>query len=175
MRSHLVSRLILPLGLLLTAFSSPSYAAQNRIAAVSGNSRLPVTGTVSGRVKLSSDLGPAPADTKLESLSLRFSFTAAQQASLTQLMAAQLNPSSSSYHQWLTPEQFGAQFGLSSSDLAKVSSWLTSQGFAVTGVARSSTFITFTGTVAQAQQAFGVSIHSLSYNGEKHYSNTTDH
>jgi subtilase family serine protease len=174
MRSHLVSRLILPLGLLLTAFSSPSYAAQNRIATVNGNSRLPVTGTVSGRVKLSSDLGPAPAATKLESLSLRFSFTAAQQASLTQLMAAQLNPSSSSYHQWLTPEQFGAQFGLSSSDLAKVSSWLTSQGFAVTGVARSSTFITFTGTVAQAQQAFGVSIHSLSYNGEKHYSNTTD-
>jgi hypothetical protein len=175
MRSHLISRLILPLGLLLTAFPSTSHAAvQNRIAAVSGNSRRAVPGTISGRVKLAADLGPAPADTKLESLSLRFSFTPAQQASLTQLMAAQLNPSSSSYHQWLTPEQFGAQFGLSSSDLAKVSSWLTGQGFAITGVAHSSTFITFTGTVAQAQQAFGTSIHSLSYNGEKHYSNTTD-
>ena len=100
--------------------------------------------------------------------------TPAQQADLTQLLSDQLNPSSPSYHQWLTPEQFGARFGLSSSDLAKVSSWLTSQGFTITGTARSSTFITFTGTVAQAQKAFGTSIHSLSLNGEQHISNLTD-
>src|SRR5271170_8113540 len=62
----------------------------------------------------------------------------------------------------------------SSADLAKVSAWLTSQGFTITSVARSSTFINFTGTVAQAQTAFGTTIHSLSYNGEQHISNTTD-
>jgi subtilase family serine protease len=169
-----MSRLLLSMGLLLTAFPSPSHAAvQNRIASVSG-SRIAVPGTVSGRVKLATDLGPAPAATKLESLSLRFSLTSAQQADLTQLLAAQLNPSSPSYHQWLTPEQYGARFGLSSADLAKVSTWLTSQGFTITETARSSTFINFSGTVAQAQQAFGTSIHSLSYNGEPHVSNTTD-
>jgi Pro-kumamolisin, activation domain/Bacterial Ig-like domain (group 3) len=176
MRSRLMSRFPLASVLLLTAFLSSAQAAvQNRISgAVNGGSRVPLQGTVVGRAKLAADLGPAPADRQLQSLSLRFSMTSAQQASLTQLLAAQLNPSSGSYHKWLTPEQFGAQFGLSSSDLAKVSSWLTSQGFTITGTARSSTFITFTGTVAQAQQAFGTSIHNLSYNGVQHFSNTTD-
>jgi subtilase family serine protease len=176
MRSRLVSSLILPSAILLTAFASfAQTAVQNRIAgAVSGNSRTPVTGTVSGRAKHSVDLGPASADRKLTSLSLRFSMTAAQQANLNELLAAQLNPSSPSYHQWLTPEQFGARFGLSSGDLTKVSAWLTSQGFSITGVARSSTFITFTGTVAQAQQAFGTTIHTVSLRGEQHITNLTE-
>jgi subtilase family serine protease len=160
----------------LTAFTAIAQAApQNRIAsAINGNSRIALSGNVSGHVKHSVDLGDAPANLKLNTLTLRFSMTAAQQADLDQLLAAQLNPASPSYHQWLTPEQFGARFGLSASDLATVSSWLASQGFTVTGVARSSTFINFTGTVGQAQQAFGTSIHTLSYNGEQHISNTTD-
>ena len=175
MRSRLISHLTLPLGLLLATFPSLSRAAvPDRIAAVNGSSRATLQGTLSGRVKLATDLGVAPQGTKLESLSLRFSLTPAQQADLTQLLAAQLNPSSPSYHQWLSPEQYGARFGLSSGDLAKVSSWLTSQGFAITGMARSSTFITFSGTVGQVQQAFGTSIHTLSLQGETHISNVTD-
>ncbi len=148
---------------------------QNRIAgAVDGGSRVALPGTINGHARRSVDLGPAAADRKLESLSVRFSMTDAQQADLTQLLAAQLNPTSPSYHQWLTPEQFGARFGLSSSDLSKVSAWLTSQGFTITSVARSSTFINFSGTVAQAQQAFGTTIHSVSLNGEEHITNLTD-
>jgi subtilase family serine protease len=175
MLSRLISRLVLPLALFGAAFTPFSHAVvQNRIATVSGSSRVALQGNVSGRVKRSADLGTAPQDRKLESLSLRFSMTPAQQADLTQLLAAQLNSSSPSYRQWLTPEQFGARFGLSSADLTKVSTWLTSQGFTVTGTARSSTFITFTGTVAQAQQAFGTSIHSLSLNGEQHIANITE-
>jgi len=175
MHSRRSLSLLLP-ALLLTAFTPIAQAApQNRIAsAINGNSRIAVPGNVSGHVKHSVDLGAAPANLKLNTLTLRFSMTAAQQANLDQLLAAQLNPASPSYHQWLTPEQFGASFGLSASDLATVSSWLTSQGFTVTGIARSSTFINFTGTVGQAQQAFGTSIHTLSYNGEQHISNMTD-
>src|SRR5271156_713896 len=176
MRSRFVSSLVLPAAILLTAFTPVAKAAvQNRIAgSVSGGGRVALPGTISGHAKQSVDLGLAPGNRKLESLSLRFSMTAAQQADLTQLLAAQLNPGSPSYHQWLTPEQFGARFGLSSADLGKVSAWLTSQGFTITSVARSSTFISFTGTVAQAQTAFGTTIHSLSYNGEQHISNITD-
>src|ERR1700678_3216056 len=175
MRSRLISPLTLPLGLLLATFPSLSHATvPDRIASVNGNSRVTVQGTVSGKVKLAADLGLAPQNTKLESLSLRFSMTAAQQADLTQLLAAQLNPGSPSYHQWLTPEQFGARFGLSASDLATVSAWITSQGFIITSVARSSTFINFSGTVAQAQQAFGTTIHTVSFNGEQHISTLTE-
>jgi hypothetical protein len=189
MRSRLVSALVLPTALLVAAFSlsatafTPSAQAavqnqapvQNRIAgAVSNGSRVALPGTIGGHARNSTDLGLAPASLKLESLSLRFSMTAAQQADLNQLLAAQLDPSSPSYHQWLTSEQFGARFGLSSSDLANVSSWLTSQGFTITSVAKSSTFITFSGTVGQVQQAFGTTIHNVSHNGEQHIANLTD-
>jgi hypothetical protein len=175
MRSRLVSSLALPTLLLLSAFTASAQAAvQNRIAgAVNNGSRVALPGTVGGRARHSVDLGLAPANRKLESLSLRFSMTPAQQADLNQLLAAQLDPSSPSYHQWLTSEQFGVRFGLSSSDLANVSSWLTSQGFTVTGVAKSSTFITFSGTVGQVQQAFGTTIHNVSHNGEQHITNLT--
>jgi subtilase family serine protease len=176
MRSRFVSCLVLP-ALLLIAFTTIAQAAvvQDRIAsAVNSGSRVSLPGTISGHAKHSTDLGLAPADRKLESLSVRFSMTAAQQADLNQLLAAQLDPSSPSYHQWLTSEQFGARFGLNSSDLAKVSAWLTGQGFTITSVAKSSTFITFSGTVAQAQQAFGTTIHTVSLNGEQHITNLTD-
>jgi len=176
MRIRLLAHLILPVALLATSFSTTAQAAvRDRIVgSINSGSRVALPGTIMARAKRSTDLGLAPADTKLNSLSLRFSMTAAQQADLTQLLAAQLNPSSPSYHQWLTPEQFGARFGLSSADLSKVSAWLTSQGFTITSVARSSNYINFTGTVAQAQTAFGTTIHSLSYNGEQHISNITD-
>jgi subtilase family serine protease len=176
MRSRFIASLIVPAVLLTASLSSIAQAAaHDRIAgSINSGSRVALPGMVIARAKHSTDLGLAPADKKLNSLSLHFSMTAAQQANLTQLLAAQLNPSSPSYHQWLTPEQFGARFGLSSADLAKVSAWLTGQGFTITSVARSSTFINFTGTVAQAQSAFGTTIHSLSYNGEQHISNTTD-
>jgi hypothetical protein len=176
MRSRLVSSLALPAAILLAIFPSFAQATvQNRIAgAVSGNSRVALPGTIGGRAKHSVDLGMAPGNLKLDSLSLRFSMTPAQQADLNQLLAAQLDPSSPSYHQWLTSEQFGARFGLSSGDIAKVSSWLAGQGFAITSVAKSSTFITFSGTVAQAQQAFGTAIHTVSLNGEQHITNLAD-
>jgi subtilase family serine protease len=176
MRSRLVCSLILPIAIVFTVFTPVAQAAgQNRIAgAVSGSNRIPLPGNISGHAKYSTDLGLAPADRKLDSLSLRFSMTPAQQADLNQLQAAQLDPSSPNYHQWLTSEQFGARFGLSASDLAKVSAWLTSQGFTITSVAKSSTFINFTGTVAQVQQALGTAIHTVSYNGEQHISNLTE-
>src|SRR5258705_1706858 len=179
MRSRLVSSLGLPAALLLLAFTPSAQAAQatvqHRIAgAVSNGSRVALPGTIGGHARHSTDLGLAAANQKLESLSVRFSMTAAQQADLNQLLAAQLNPSSPSYHQWLTSEQFGARFGLSSSDLANVSSWLTSQGFTITSVAKSSTFISFSGTVGQVQQPFDTTIHNVSLNGEQHIANLTD-
>src|ERR1700722_17915008 len=176
MRSRFASSLVLPIAILLTAFPPVTQAAvQNRVAgAVNGTSRVPMPGNISGHAKHSVDTGPAPADRKLDTLSLRFSMTPAQQADLSQLLAAQLNPSSPGYHQWLTSEQFGARFGLSIADIAKVSAWLTSQGFTITSVAKSSTFITFSGTVAQAQQAFGTEIHTVLLTGEQHFANLSE-
>src|SRR5690242_11427262 len=175
MQSRLsLSSIFLVLGLVFVLSSAGHAVVPNRIASVAAESRAPLPHTVSPHVRNATDLGSTPDDRLLDSMTLRFNMTAAQQAALTQLLNDQQNPNSPRYHQWLTPEQFGAQFGLSSADIAKVSSWLTSQGFIVTGVARSSTFINFKGTVAQAQRAFHTSIHNLSLNGEQHFANTAD-
>ena len=152
-----------------------SAAVQNRITtAISEVDQSEIPDSVHPRARLAADLGPAQADTKLEGMTIRFSMTAAQEAALDQLLADLQNPSSPRYHQWLTPAQYAAQFGLSSADIAKVTAWLTGQGFTVTGVANSGTFVTFDGTVAQAQTAFATSIHSLSLNGDIHFANVTN-
>lgn len=144
------------------------------LAIRSDAARAAITGNVDARAKVSSSLGPASGDTKLESLSLRFKMTAAQTLALHQLVAAQQNPSSPLFHKWLTPEQFGMEFGMSVGDLATVTSWLQAQGFAVTGVARGRTFVSFSGTVSQVKRAFGVTVQKVSFEGEEHLANVAD-
>jgi subtilase family serine protease len=152
-----------------------SAAVANRVTTpISGSPAVEIPNSVHPKVRLATDLGPTPADTRLVGMTIRFNMTLPQQAALDQLLADQQNPASPRYHQWLGPTEFGAQFGLSSSDLAKVTEWLTSQGFTVTGVANGGTFITFDGTVAEAEAAFSTSIHNLSLNGESHFANVSN-
>ncbi len=151
-----------------------SAALQNRITTtISDESTVQVPNSVQPKVKLGTDVGPTQEDTPLD-MSIRFSMTAAQEAALDQLLADQQNPASPQYHQWLTPAQFAAQFGLSSADIAKVSAWLTSKGFTVTGVGNGGMFISFKGTVGQAQSAFATRIRNISYKGETHFANVTN-
>lgn len=174
--SRSISLLALPLLLIAAATSpTPSAAAvQSRIQSIGTGTGVALPNSIPRRATLGTDLGAAPASLKLSSMTMYFNMTAAQQAALTQLLIDQQNPSSPRYHQWLTPEQFGAQFGLSSQDIAAVTNWLTSKGFAVTDVARSSNSVSFSGTAAQIQQAFGTTIHQLTVDGEQHFSNLTD-
>lgn len=178
MRSTRLPRLILTILCVAgIAGSLCAFAAQarNRITqTVSSAETVEIQDSVNPKVSHSKDLGPVSPDTRLQPIMLQFSMSAEQQAALDQLLSDQQNPASPRYHQWLTPAQFAAQFGLSSADLSKVKDWLGSQGFTVTGVANGGQFIRFTGTAAQAQTAFGTSIHTLSYNGETHYANVTN-
>ena len=60
--------------------------------------------------------------------------SAEQETALRQLLDAQQTKSSGSYHAWLTPAQFGQQFGPSDADVQTVTDWLTKQGFQVAKV-----------------------------------------
>ncbi len=176
MRRSLLPRFLLSLFVLSSAcVPFASAAVQNRITAqVTDASRVEISGSVHAKVKLANDLGAAPGSLKMPAMTLRFSMTADQQAALGQLLIDQQNPTSPRYHQWLTPAEYGAQFGLSSSDIAKVTAWLTSEGLTVSGVAQSNTFVTFDGTAAAVQAAFGTVIHNLKLNGVTHYANVTN-
>ena len=156
----------------LSTAGSAQTLVRDRIQPRSGRTAL--AHSVAPRALRATDLGPAPADTRLSAMTLRFSLTAAQNQALTTLEAAQQNPASPLYHQWLTPEQYGAQFGLSAGDLAQVTTWLAAQGFSNIQPARSSTFVSFSGTAAQADAAFATTIHSFQADGENHFGNLTD-
>jgi len=84
------------------------------------------------------------------------------------------DPRSANYHRWLTPEQFGDRFGVSASDLAKVTGWLQAAGFQVHDVARGRHWITFSGTAGQVNRAFRTEIHRYLVNDELSLANATE-
>ncbi len=163
--------------LLIALFSSPILgfaAVPNRIkSAVSDAQAVAQEGGVSPRVRGAVDQGRLSGATPLTGLSVNFLPSAAQQAALDTLLQAQQDSSSPSYHKWLTPTQFGAQFGMSESDLSAVTGWLQAHGLQVSEIAPSRNAIHFSGTVAQVEQAFQTELHALSVDGEAHFANTT--
>ncbi len=82
------------------------------------------------------------------------------------------NSASSNYHKWLNPQKFDEMFGPLQTTYDEISAWLQSQGFSVTAIRRDRRDIEFSGTVAQADQAFHVQI--LGMRDGKHYGITSD-
>jgi subtilase family serine protease len=136
--------------------------------------RAPLPGSTPPRAMRSTDLGAIDAKTPLTGITLTFSRSAAQQADLDQLIAAQQNPASAVYHQWLTPAQFGARFGISDNDLATTESWLQSQNFTVISVSPSRDSITFSGSAAAVESAFGAPLHYFRATSGSMLAATTD-
>jgi subtilase family serine protease len=159
------SRLAVATTLCLLAAMPALAAPQARITTpVDNSSRTTLTGTVSPRAIPSLDTGAVPGSTKLTGITLVFSRTAEQQTVLDALVAAQQNPASAQYHQWLTPQQFGAQFGAAASDISAVEAWLQQQGFSIDSVANSRDRINFSGTATQVESAFGAPLHYFKTN-----------
>ncbi|WP_263409257.1 protease pro-enzyme activation domain-containing protein [Terriglobus tenax] len=171
-----VRSIALSLAALFLAQSAALFAAQptRRIASINDGQRVSLSGNVSPRVRSAADLGEMAGNQQLEQVTLRFSMTAAQETALTQLLQDQQNPNSPRYHQWLTPEQYGAQFGMSQSDLDQATTWLTSKGLTVTEVARGKNFITVSGSVTAMESAFQTSIHTMKVGTETRFANVTE-
>lgn len=119
------------------------------------------------------DLGTAPATLPMERMLLVLKRSDAQEAGLEQLMDDQQNKNSPNYHNWLTPEQFGEQFGPTDEDLQIITTWLQSHGFQV-GSTKGRTVLEFSGSASQVQEAFHTTIHKYIVNGEQHWANATD-
>jgi len=107
-------------------------------------------------------------------MTLVFNRSHAQQSALEGLIKAQQDPSSSSYHKWLTPDEFAARFGMADKDIAKVESWLEQQGFSIDSVSRSKDRIRFTGTAGQAEAAFGTELHYYKGGGKTGFAPSRD-
>ncbi len=166
-----ISLIVLSIAILsLSAFSQAS--AQNRIVqAIENGKVLALPGTVHPLAQARYDQGPVDGSMKLQGMSLDIAPSASQKAALAALLKAQQDPSSPSYHQWLTPQQYGAEFGMTEADISKITAWLQSQGFTVDKVAESRNAIWFSGTAALAEAAFHTQIHKYLVDGTMHFAN----
>jgi len=170
-------RLIPVFSATLCLFSVAAFTQQPaaRIATeIDNRDRVPIKGSKSPMARPENDAGRVPGETKLEGINIFFSRSAEQEADLDALIAAQQDPDSPLYHKWLTPEEFGARFGLADSDIATVQSWLEQQGFTVNSVSPSKSHITFSCTVAQIEAAFGAELHYCNVGGKKLFTPSSD-
>ncbi len=158
---------------LLGAQSPASRAAARITTEIAGTEQTALQGTLHPFARPQNDAGRLPSDTRINGISLYFNRSAAQQADLDALLAAQQNPASPQYHQWLTPDQFAARFGMVQPDIDKVQSWLQQQGFSVDSVARSRTMIRFSGSVGQVESAFSTQMHYYTVGGVRHFAPST--
>jgi hypothetical protein len=96
-----------------------------------------------------------------------------QQAALSELMDEQQTKNSPNYHAWLTPAQFGLQFGVADADVQRVTNWLAQKGFTGIKTTPGNMFIEFSGTVGAVRNAFHTEIHQFMVKGEMHMANVS--
>ena len=159
----------------LSAQTSETAVVSSRIVQpVDDSARVTLHGYIHPLAKPANDRGAAPDSMPLQRIHMVLQRSASQEASLQQTIAAMHTLGNANYHKWLTPAQFGQQYGPSDQDVASVTSWLGSHGFEVTGVKAGKQVIEFNGSVAQMRAAFGTQIHKYVVNGESHYATANE-
>ncbi len=119
------------------------------------------------------DAGAAPASLPMDRMLLVLKRSDDREVGLRKLLDDQQDKSSPNYHKWMTPEQFGQQFGPTDADMQTITSWLQSHGFQV-GSTKGRTVLEFSGSASQVQEAFHTSIHKYLVKGEEHWANASD-
>ncbi len=167
---------MLPALVLASLLSTLSYAAApDRISgALNSGQTVPLEGNVHHLAQPEFDQGPVDPAMHLGTITLATVPTAAQQKAINQLLAQQQDREiARTTTKWITPEQYADRFGLSQNDMQQMAAWLKSKGFTMIQQARSRNWISFTGTAAQVQNAFGTEIHQFDVKGELHYANAS--
>jgi subtilase family serine protease len=173
--------LALSLFALLVAMPSPAQTqsavapvASRLTRAIDERQLVPLTGTVHRLATAANDRGAAADGMPLERMQVMLKRSDAQEATLKQTIQDMHTPGTATYHKWLTPDEFGKQFGPSDADIATLSAWLGSHGFTVTKVNAGRQTLEFSGTAGQFRETFHAPIHKYQVNGETHYANATD-
>ena len=157
--------------LIMPAAAAVSLAAVG--ATVTNADLVPLPGNVHQFARPQFDAGEAPATLRPKGLDIVFAKTPEQERALQQLLAAQQDPKSPQYHEWLTPAQYGVRFGASDETLAAVTNWLKSNGLSVGQVPPARGHLPFSGSKAQVEAALHTRIHLFTQAGEQHYANVS--
>ncbi len=183
MLMRLAPRCMLVVGLCLTLsavicnaqiISTPALIPARITTAIDDNDRIQLRGNVHPLARLAFDRGPVADAQALHRMLLLLRRSSDQESSLLQLLDDQQSKFSPNYQRWLTPDDFGKQFGVTDSDLQTITQWLSSQGFIDIHVGPGRTAVEFSGNVGQVRNAFHTEIHQYEVNGESYLANATD-
>jgi len=158
----------------IAAIAQNAAPARRIVSQIDESQLVTLRGTVHPLATAAHDRGAAPDGMQLERMHLVLKRSASQETALRQLIGDLHTPGTASYHKWLTPDEFGKQFGPSDEDIAAVQTWLASHGFSVSKVNPGKQTIEFSGNVGLMRDAFHTSIHQYQVNGQTHYANASD-
>ncbi len=140
-----------------TSGTTPSSATLNAPSSASASSFAPAAaradakGAVSASTPVSFDLDLALSNA-----------TGAQN-----IVRAVSDPSSASYHHYLTDAQWEATYGPSRKELTTAENWLSARGFTVGAIPSDRLFVPATGTAAQVEKAFATTLGYYEVNGQQ--------
>jgi subtilase family serine protease len=125
------------------------------------------------------DRGPVTPNLEMGDLFLLLRRSPEQQAAFDAFVSSLYEPSSANYHQWLTPDEVGKNFGPAQTDIDAASHWLQNHGFSIDEISKDHLTIRFSGSASQVESAFHTEIHNLhvTYKDgrvEDHVANMTD-
>jgi len=101
-----------------------------------------------------------------ESVSIRVGLQLRDRAAAEAMAKGVSDPSSPTYGHYLSPKTFTSRYAPTPAIVKRVSSYLTSQGIKVTGVAGGNLWIDATGSVAHLNKAFGTTLRTYAYKGK---------
>ena len=141
---------------------------------VDEGNRVMLRGNVHPMARAAFDHGAVAQSQPASRMTLLLQRSPEQEVALRQLLDQQQDKSSPNYHKWLTPDEFGKQYGPADTDIQAVTDWLTSRGFTGIKVSAGRTTIEFSGNIAQVRNAFQTEIHHYLVNGKMHMANVSD-
>ncbi len=161
--------------ILVNALMAVGQGARARITPPIDNSAIVrVPGTHHPLAMASNDRGRVNPEAAMERMVLVLKADDAQAAAVSKVISGQNDKQSPIYHNWLTPEQYGKQFGPAQEDIDQITAWLQQQGFRVDAIARGRQWIEFSGNAGQVENAFHTEMHHYSVKGEDHIANAGD-
>jgi hypothetical protein len=164
--------LLLPLS---PATAQPIVSARSRVLqAVDDTRSTRLSGNTHPLARAEFDQGELSDTIPMRRITMLLQRSPEQEIALQQLIDQQQDKTSSTYHQWLTPENFGAAFGPSDRDLSIVTAWLSAHGFNGIQVNAARTRVEFNGTAGTVREAFRTSMHRYKVGGEDRYANASD-
>ncbi|HLH63974.1 MAG TPA: S53 family peptidase [Ktedonobacteraceae bacterium] len=155
--------LLLGSSLLFSSRFSHSAQAEQQLQPVSTGSQPPL-------VKVSRQLG---VDRSNRTLQMSIGLSLRNSDQLQSFLQNLYDPSSASYHQFLSVEQFASEFAPTVAQEQAVINYLTSQGFSITQTYPNRMLIDFSGPQSLAERVFGVSINDYrSPDGREFFANS---